>query len=390
MSVFFHRALPCFIILFLLHAEVRAEAPSSPQESLLTPEESLGASANYAKYCALCHGDDRQGYANGYAPSLRSKSLIESGIPVDITKVISHGRSGTAMGAYLDEVGGPMSSDEIRALVNWLCDQSGGHQLMLNPRAAVGNLQLGESLYQQECASCHGAKGEGTSAPALGSPSAHLHHSDAFIRYAIENGRQDTPMLAYKEKLSSEEIDSITVYIRSLAKDAKPEPVTIKPLPTPEIMVINPHGEAPEFDLQNGLHVMAADLAAALSARKKMFLIDTRVTSSWQISHIEGAYPLPYFSTMDQMYTTLPKDVMIVAYCSCPRESAETVVKMLRNKGFSKTAVLYEGFLGYQAQGFTVFHPQSKEDSSSRANENSASPSAAPEADTAPIPNRNS
>lgn len=355
-----HRTLPCFVILCLLHAPVRAEPPSYPQATLLTSEESLVAAANYAKYCALCHGADRQGYANGYAPSLRSKSLIESGIPVDITKVISHGRRGTSMGAYLNEVGGPMSSAEIRALVYWLYDKSGVRRVMLGSYAVAGNLQRGETLYQQECATCHGAKGEGISAPALGNPSARLHHSDAFIRHAIENGRQDTPMPAYKEKLSSDEIDSLTVYIRSLAKDAKPEAVTIKPLRTPEIMVINPKGEEPEFKLQNGLHVMAADLAAALSARKKMILIDTRVTSSWQISHIEGAYPLPYFSTMDQMYTTLPKDVMIVAYCSCPRASAETVVNMLRNKGFNKTAVLYEGFSGYQEQGFPVVHSQPK------------------------------
>jgi len=52
--------------------------------------------------------------------------------------------------------------------------------------------------------------------------------------------------------------------------------------------------------------------------------------------------------------STLPKDVMIVAYCSCPRAIAETVVDKLRQRGFTNTAVLYEGFLGYMAQGFPV------------------------------------
>jgi hypothetical protein len=34
------------------------------------------ASGMYAKYCALCHGKDREGYAADFAPSLRSHSLM--------------------------------------------------------------------------------------------------------------------------------------------------------------------------------------------------------------------------------------------------------------------------------------------------------------------------
>ena len=78
-----------------------------PDIRKLTPEQSAAAAANYEKYCVLCHGADRQGYVNDHAPSLRSKSLFESGVPHAILRPLSYGRQGTAMGGYLDEVGGP-------------------------------------------------------------------------------------------------------------------------------------------------------------------------------------------------------------------------------------------------------------------------------------------
>ncbi|WP_232787882.1 hypothetical protein [Paraglaciecola sp. MB-3u-78] len=53
--------------------------------------------------------------------------------------------------------------------------------------------------------------GEGISAPALGNQSALAHNKDEFIRYAIEHGRQDTPMLAFDEKLTVADIDSYTL-----------------------------------------------------------------------------------------------------------------------------------------------------------------------------------
>ena len=47
-----------------------------------TEEEAKAAAANYRKYCALCHGADRQGYVNDRAPSLRSRQLLRTGFPM--------------------------------------------------------------------------------------------------------------------------------------------------------------------------------------------------------------------------------------------------------------------------------------------------------------------
>ncbi len=82
----------------------------------LSAEESAAAAADYQKYCALCHGADREGYVNDHAPSLRSQSLMASGFPSEIRYTIGYGRRGTPMGAFSEEMGGPMSREEIHRL----------------------------------------------------------------------------------------------------------------------------------------------------------------------------------------------------------------------------------------------------------------------------------
>lgn len=333
-------------------AEPEKEGPTPIRT--LTPEQSLAAAANYQKYCVLCHGADRQGHVNDHAPSLRSRSLFESGIPHAILRPMSYGRQGTAMGGYLDEVGGPMTLDETWDLTYWLFEQSGVERVAISTRPVHGDIARGEQLYQKECASCHGAKGEGVTAPALGNPSALAHNSDEFIRYAIQNGRQDTPMVAFGEKLSAPDIDSLTAFLRSRAGGWKMETTVLKALPTPDHYVINPEGEDPTFPLADDKYVSSADLFAALQARQKMVLLDTRVTSVWQTAHIEGSFPLPYYADLDALETDLPKDVMIVAYCSCPRAAADHVIGKLKERGYNKTAVLYEGIFGWMHLGYPV------------------------------------
>jgi len=320
----------------------------------LTTEQSKVASANYQRYCSLCHGADRQGHVNDHAPSLRSKSLLESGVPHAILRPLSYGRKGTAMGGYLDEIGGPMTLDETWDLTYWLFEQAGVDRLKLSTNPVHGDISNGEQLYQKNCASCHGVKGEGVNAPALANQSALAHNTDEFIRHAIRNGRQDTPMVAFKDKLSSQQINNITAFLRSKASGWKAQKTILKALPTPDQYVINPQGEDPNFDLSKGMYVSAKDLNAALNAKKKMVLLDTRVTSVWQNAHIAGAIPFPYYADLDETVAGIPKDVQIIAYCSCPRAAADHTIKKLRRRGYTRTAVLWEGVFGWMNQGYPV------------------------------------
>ena len=345
-----------FVILAASHVCTATEPESSQPMPVrtLTPEQSKVAAANYKKYCVLCHGEDRQGHVNDHAPSLRSKSLFESGVPHAILRPLSYGRQGTAMGGYLDEIGGPMSLSETWDLTYWLYEQSGVKRVAISTQAVHGDVEKGEAIYQEKCSKCHGVNGEGVTAPALGNQSALSHNSDEFIRYAIQNGRQDTAMVAFGEVLSADDIDNITAFIRSRASGWEMDKPVLRELPTPDQYVINPEAEDPDFELSEGKYVSSKDLYAALQAKQKMVLLDTRVTSVWQTAHIEGSFPLPYYEDLGAIAADLPKDVQIVAYCSCPRAAADWVVGELRNLGFSKLAVLYEGIFGWINLGYPV------------------------------------
>lgn len=344
------------LIILLPHSILaqQSEYGTLPPPRKLTASQAKVAEKNYQKYCALCHGADRQGHVNDHAPSLRSKSLFESGVPHAILRPMQYGRVDTAMGGYLDEVGGPMTLDETWDLTYWLFEKAGYQRLRLSTNPVHGNIKSGEQVYQKECASCHGIKGEGITGPALGNQSALAHNTDDFIRHAIRYGRQDTPMQPYKDKLSSDDINNITAFLRSKASGWKMEKTVLKAFPTPDKYVINKQGDDPNFNLDDGMFVSSDDLNTALNNKNKMVLLDTRVPSVWQTAHIAGSIPFPYYADLDETVEGIPKDVQIVAYCSCPRAAAEHTISKLRRKGYTRTAVLWEGIFGWMQMGYPV------------------------------------
>lgn len=279
---------------------------------------------------------------------------MESGVAHQILRPMSYGRKGTAMGGYLDEVGGPMTLDETWNLTYWLFEQAGYDRLKFSTNPVQGDIQQGEKTYMTHCTTCHGVKGEGISAPALGNQSALAHNTDEFIRHAIQNGRQNTPMQAYKNVLSADEINNITAFLRSKASGWKEEKTILKALPEPEEYVINKSGDDPNFTLKDNMYVLSKDLFEALEANKKMVLLDTRVTSVWQNAHIKGSVPFPYYADLDETVAGIPKDVQIIAYCSCPRAAADYTINKLRDKGYTRTAVLWEGIFGWMNMGYPV------------------------------------
>ena len=326
----------------------------------LTPEAAQNAAHNYQRYCALCHGGNREGHVNDHAPSLRSKSLLESEFPV-LGEAISYGRQGTPMGGYLDEVGGPLARQDIRDLIRWLRETAGVEPLASDYEKGhdrqAGDAADGARIYREHCATCHGDRGEGGTGTALGNAAMLALTPDHFLRHAIVEGRQDTPMPAFAATLSAAEIDNVTAFLRSRSTGWSAEGRTLRRPPPLDRYVINPEGETPRFgELKDGRYVSAAVLDRELRAQRRMVLLDTRVTSMWQMAHIEGAVPVPYYANREEAVAGLPRDgTWIVAYCECPRAAADSVVKWLREEGgFANTAVLYEGIQGWVSLGYPV------------------------------------
>ncbi len=70
---------------------------------------------------------------------------------------------------------------------------------------------------------------------------------------------------------------------------------------------------------------------------------------------------MPYYTDVDDIVSELPKDVAIVAYCSCPRTAADYLVNQLRDRGFKNAITLYEGIFGWMNFGFPVMRAEGLE-----------------------------
>lgn len=322
----------------------------------LTPEEAVAAADDYQKYCALCHGADRQGGVNDHAPSLRSRTLLHTGFPEFILFTIAYGRRGTPMGAYFEEVGGPMNNYEIYRLTRWLKEQVDVESVDLPTEPIPGDVQRGQQIYAEKCSACHGAEGEGVTAPAVGNPALLALATDAFLRYTIEHGREGTEMAAFGEVLEAADLDAVTAFLRSRETHWEHTRPVLRPPPRPDQYVLNAMASPPDFELRDGMYVNASELDRALREQRRLVVLDTRVTSMWQIAHIEGAVPIPYYHDgIAGLTADLPADgTWIVSYCECPRSAAESVTRKLRAAGFPNTAVLYEGIQGWIALGYPV------------------------------------
>ncbi len=108
-------------------------------------------------------------------------------------------------------------------------------------QAAQGSpIQLGQGLFAQNCASCHGEFGEGGPNPANAaeiippiSTAAFLQtRDDSTIRAIIAQGQSDLGMPPFAASngglLSDDEIDAIVAFVRSWAAN----PLVIEPTPS--------------------------------------------------------------------------------------------------------------------------------------------------------------
>ncbi len=330
---------------------------------MLTPEDELDslaiqhASGLYTKYCALCHGENREGYAADHAPSLRSKSLLGTSSGTNFMRyTIQYGRANTAMAGYLDKQGGPMEYIEIELLLEWLYQMSDVEEpISISRDPVLGDIELGADLYAQNCSVCHGENGEGITAPALGNPMLLATATDHFLRYAIAEGRDGTPMIGFKDSLNTREIDGLTAFLRSRASGwniPKPDTITV---PSPKNYVLNPNAEAPSFALREGKYVSAEQVNQAFQDSLRMIILDARSEVAWRQMHIPGSIPVPYYEDPENFINDIPNDgTQIVIYCACPHAASNRVRNTLKRNGFENAVIIDEGILVWAQMGFPV------------------------------------
>ena len=180
----------------------------------------------YAANCASCHGP--RGMGDGplaralspRPPALADPVVMRAVTPEVMYRKIEIGVKGTAMPAF----SGKLSPAERWNVIAYLTD------LRQTP-----DVVLGEGLFIQNCASCHGVSGGGDGPMAsglskvpseLGSFAWQAQRSDSQLAVAIRNGVSGSPMPAMRGLSPTEQL-SIVAYLRSLAFRQRHVAVTI-------------------------------------------------------------------------------------------------------------------------------------------------------------------
>jgi cytochrome c oxidase cbb3-type subunit 3/ubiquinol-cytochrome c reductase cytochrome c subunit len=339
-----HAALLAFVVLAGCASRKPAAASAEVEKGRQT----------YVRLCATCHGADGTGYKSDNAPSLRTTTFLASATNLFLSEAIGRGRPGTAMPAYASALGGPLQPPEIEALVAFL--REGSPAAVELPAPGRGNVAMGTAIYLSTCVRCHGTRIQRSTAVHLANPVFLQTASDAFLRYAVAEGRLPTSMVAWKNVLNPKQIDDVVAYLRSMAV---PPPVPATPPPMPPAaprtgpVVINRRGRAPDFTLKGGLYVTNDDVKAALDHKQRLVIADARPPSDYLNLHITGAVSTPYYDA--KSLDDLPKDgTWIVAYCACPHHLSGVVIEELRKRGYPHTAVLDEGIYAWQAKKYPV------------------------------------
>ncbi len=173
----------------------------------------------YAENCAACHGKTGQGVPD-IGPALNTREFLSAANNESIFSTIRDGRPNTAMPAWGQANGGPLTSEHIRELTvfirNW---QSTAPAASSGP--AQGNPAKGAVLYSSTCFACHGVDGQGTNiAPALNSKDRLAKFDDEWFRKTIADGRPSRGMPTWGTVLSPGQINDLVAYIRSWATGA--------------------------------------------------------------------------------------------------------------------------------------------------------------------------
>lgn len=265
------------------------------------------------------------------------------------------------MAAYGTERGGPLGPAEVASIVSWI--RGHGPAAKPLPQRAVGDPARGAPLYASNCEKCHGGERTRADAVHLGNARFLEVASDAFLGWAIRNGRPGTPMEAWQGKLSDTQIDDVVAYVRSFQK---PDVAAGLPAPTgKEPIVINPGGKHPSFTPRStpcppggtctpdSLFVSVEQVSRALEAKRRMVIIDARPPSDWMRVRIPGAVSIPYHDL--KRLDEVPNDgTWVIAYCACPHHLSGDVVRALRRRGVKHAVILDEGILEWHRRGYPV------------------------------------
>ncbi|NKB26656.1 MAG: cytochrome-c oxidase, cbb3-type subunit III [Rhodobacteraceae bacterium] len=172
-----------------------------------------GGAAVFRTNCSQCHGSGAAG-AKGY-PNLLDDDWLWGGSLEDIALTVRHGvRSDDDDDSRYSEMpafGDLLEAEEITAVVQHVLNISGQDH-------DAGLAAMGEAVFADHCASCHGEQGEGMrdlGAPKL-SDAIWLFGGDAEAITEIVTNSRFGVMPPWGTRLSEADVKAVTTYVHQL------------------------------------------------------------------------------------------------------------------------------------------------------------------------------
>ena len=192
----------------------------------------------FASNCAICHGDFGEGGLNPARPGdiiapISTAEYLKTRDDFTLQAIIAQGQPNFGMSPFGSAFGGPLDDDEIDAIVAYIRSWESNPPVELPPEIVIEETGLsGTEVYQELCAQCHGADGEGGIGPSLADAEFQSAKSDEDVFATISDGHETTAMIAWGEVLTAEQIQQLVELIRQF------EPLSLseaeaQPTPTP-------------------------------------------------------------------------------------------------------------------------------------------------------------
>lgn len=191
----------------------------------------------FSNNCSPCHGDFGEGGPNPTRPGdiiapISTSEYLKTRDDFTLRAIISQGQPNFGMSPFASTSGGPLDSDEIDAIVTYMRSWENNPPVELPPEVSTAQVDLSsEQIYSELCTQCHGPQGEGGIGPAF-SADFQASNTDQEIFDTINLGHEATAMIGWGEILSTEQIQQLVSFIRTLnPPGAQPTPAA-GPTPT--------------------------------------------------------------------------------------------------------------------------------------------------------------
>lgn len=179
----------------------------------------------FVDYCASCHGEFGEGGANPTRPGdviapISSSEYLRTRDNFTLISVISQGQPNFGMSPFATSNGGPLDSDQVEAIVDYIRSWEDNPPVELPPEVRVEAIALsGGDIFADLCSQCHGERGQGLIGPSLSGPEFQSVQTDDDIFRTINEGHPATSMIGWGDVLTSEQIEQLVNFIRTLPED---------------------------------------------------------------------------------------------------------------------------------------------------------------------------